>query len=229
MSQEMGVRAGLCTSIDGKYRYKYWRALPAGGPRQEQVCLFLMFHPTTEDEETRDTVHMARDRCATIAEGHGYGMLWTCNLFAFRCTRRERQELWRNPNPAGLPKNDEFIREAAEKAPTIVCAWGDGDPYASSEENYRFHGRVAQVVALLEQAGVEERLHALAPGLTAHGQPYSPAWRQMPKVPEFKRLGICNGTLGEKIGWQKLSRQRVSSRIGSTAHEATCRGNPQPW
>ena len=200
MSQEMEGRAGQCTSIDGKYRYKYWRALPAGGAREEQGCLFLMFHPTTEDEETRDTVHMARDRCATIARGHGYGMLWTCNLFALRCTRSERQKLWHSPDPVGLPENDEFIREAAEKAHTIMCAWGNGDPNASSDENCRFHGRVTQIVALLEQAGVEDKLHALAPGLTARGQPYSPAWRQMPKIPKFKRLEICNGRLRKRSG-----------------------------
>ncbi len=199
MSQAGGGRAGQCTSIDGKYRYKYWQALPPGGPYEGQVCLFVMFHPTTENEDVRKSTHVARDRCATIAEGHGYGMLWTCNLFAFRCAREDREKLWRNPDPVGLSENDEFIREAAEKAHKIVCAWGNG-PSASSDEQRMFCRRVTRVVALLEQAGVQDRLYALAPGLTVLGQPYSPMWLQMPKVPGFKRLSICNGRLREKPG-----------------------------
>lgn len=75
----------------------------------------------------------------------------------------------------------------------IVCAWGDSGRRAVPDV---FCDRVRQVITLLEEEETDNRLYALAPGLTRSGrQPIHPGWRQLPNTYDCRRLDIRGGRL----------------------------------
>jgi hypothetical protein len=130
--------SGARLSTDGRYRYLLWRewrgshdpenwdwlgdADGAGQPLGEpRPCLFVMLNPSTADAAQDDPTIR---RCVSFARAWQFERLEVVNLFAFRST-----------SPAGLlalsalddpvgPENLEHVRDAAERAGRIVCAWG---------------------------------------------------------------------------------------------------------
>ena len=144
----------ICSS-DGKYRY--WKEVRLSD--QRGVCLFIMLNPATEDENV-PKYHRTLEKCKKFAQRWGYGVLWTCNLFALRSPVPTKLKI--SSDPIG-PDNDSYILKYARQANKIVCAWGNDGAYL---------GRGVQVVRMLEGSGFSHKIFDL--GLTKKHQPKHP-------------------------------------------------------
>src|SRR4051812_4003223 len=117
MSSARGAEISEC----GKYRYRLWRQWFGFGSEKE-VALFIMLNPSTADANQDDPTIR---RCAAFANASGYERLEVVNLYAYRATdpddlfkaAREGQDI------VG-PHNEQAVREAADRADLIICAWG---------------------------------------------------------------------------------------------------------
>lgn len=136
----------------GRYRYQLWRKWGCGSP-----LLFIMLNPSTADGHVDDATIR---RCVKFAHAHGFGELEVVNLYAYRAT--DPAELRRVADPVG-PENDEHIREAAERAAAVCCAWG-ARPDALE--------RVQQVMPILFGLGVEPQCLRI----TRSGYPQHPLY-----------------------------------------------------
>jgi hypothetical protein len=144
-----------------RYRYLLTRAW---GPGPERA-LFVMLNPSTATEYQNDPTV---ERCERRARALGFGAFRVTNIFAFRATDPLRMRA--EADPVG-PANDAAIRESADWADRIVCAWGShGD----------FLNRGRQVEALLRATG--RPLWHL--GLTQSGQPKHPLYIGYARQPE---------------------------------------------
>jgi hypothetical protein len=127
------MKGGATLSEDRKYRYALWRAWDQVKPH----VLFVGLNPSTADETVDDpTVR----RCIAFARGWGYGGVHIVNLFALRAT--DPEHLTRDADPIG-PENDRWIRQSADAAALVICAWGNGG---------LFGNRGTQVLHMLENA-----------------------------------------------------------------------------
>jgi hypothetical protein len=140
-------------SEDRVYRYQLWRqqfhAL--------HYVLFIGLNPSTADE-TKDDPTIRR--CVGFTNSWGYGALCMANLFAFRATNPK--VMMASKDPIGVD-NDEFIKQLAEEAALIICAWGNGG-------NYK--GRAREVIGLLNP--VLPKVMVL--GVNADGSPKHPLY-----------------------------------------------------
>ncbi len=144
-----------------RFRYVLTREWdPTGGK-----ALFVMLNPSTATEVQNDPTV---ERCERRARALGFGAFRVTNIFAFRAT--DPKVMRAAPDPVG-PENDAAIRDSADWADRIVCAWGS-------------HG------AFLDRgAAVEQVLRATgAPlfhlGLTKAGQPRHPLYIGYARQPE---------------------------------------------
>lgn len=141
--------------IDGEYRYWLSRTWDERG----EPMAWIMLNPSTADASVDDPTIR---RCMGFAKAWGFGSLWVVNLFALRST--DPAALRTHPDPVG-PRNDEFIREAAQHASLVVAAWGNHGAYLT---------RGYKVAALIPN------LHVLS--MTGAGQPAHPLY--LPKTRE---------------------------------------------
>jgi hypothetical protein len=149
-----------------RYRYELTRTWDGDAP----PWVFCMLNPSKAGALTGD---LTISRCCGFAQAGGAGGIVAVNLFAYIAT--DPADLARQADPVG-ELNDAFIREACT-APgrMIIAAWG---------AHGSLRGRVAEVTAMLEEAGVV--LHCL--GVTTAGHPRHPsrlaaAARPAPYVP----------------------------------------------
>jgi hypothetical protein len=134
------------------YRYVLTRVW-GEGPK----ALFVMLNPSTATELQNDPTV---ERCEQRTRKLGFGAFRVTNIFAFRAT--DPKIMRAVPDPVG-PGNDDAIRQSADWADCIVCAWG----------NHGLHqDRGAEVETLLRGTGA--RLFHL--GLTGHDQPRHPLY-----------------------------------------------------
>lgn len=143
------------------YRYDLTRVWdPAGGR-----VLFVMLNPSTATEMQNDPTV---ERCERRARALGFGAFRVCNIFAYRAT--DPKVMRAQADPVG-PGNDPAIREAADWAETIVCAWGT---------HGAFLDRGAQVETLLRATG-RPLFHL---GLSIAGHPKHPLYIGYDRQPE---------------------------------------------
>lgn len=129
---------GATLSLDGLYRYRLWRTLPAGLlPLPERRILFVLLNPSKADATVPDPT---LTRCLGFAARDGYTRLDIVNLFAYRTKSPAvlKETAKYGINVVG-PDNDDHIRAAADGAERIVVGWG----------NNHFGERVGQVTRLL--------------------------------------------------------------------------------
>jgi len=100
--------------IQGNYRYCLWRIWEPTLPR----ILFVMLKPSTADQDQADATIQ---RCISFARSWQAGSLEVVNLYAFKATNPTMLALIED---ATGPENNTHIQQAAERATTIVCAWG---------------------------------------------------------------------------------------------------------
>lgn len=118
-----------------RYRYTLSRTWDA----DRDALLFVMLNPSTADAELDDPTIR---RCIGFGESLGYGSVTVVNLFAFRAT--DPKQLYSKEEEYLIgPKNDFYIRFAANESDTVVCAWGS--------HGRRFPKRVARVAKLIGQ------------------------------------------------------------------------------
>jgi hypothetical protein len=134
-----------------RWRYLLWRCWDPAKP----AANFLMLNPSTADEFQLDP---SCTRARNYAERWGYGALIVTNVFGWRSTDPAALRLVKDPVGRG---NDAAIREAAEQAALVVCAWG----------NHALHLERAQKVLELLR-GVQ--LHCLR--MNGGGQPAHPLY-----------------------------------------------------
>ena len=95
------------------------------------MILFILLNPSTADEYHDDPTNK---RCITFAKKWGFGSLVFCNLFAFRTPYPK--ELFKASEPVGK-ENDDWIKTEANKAETIVVAWGNHGIYLNRTEEVK--------------------------------------------------------------------------------------------
>ena len=140
---------GAVLSDDEEYRYQLWRTWDEDKP----TAGFIMVNPSTADA-TKDDRTISR--CATFANGMGFGKIIVANLFAVRSSNPSIIE--DHPNPIG-PENDEHLMAVCEEAERHFAAWGTtGGKYERARE-------VANLI--------DESLYALM--TSKHGHPRHPS------------------------------------------------------
>ncbi len=147
MSDLFGDDRGAVFSICRTWRYRLWRKLGGTGPR----VLFLLLNPSTADESTNDPTVA---RCCTRSIAWGFGLMEVCNIFAFRAT--DPRDMMAAPDPIG-PENDGYIEQAANRAQTIICGWGEHGAHMN---------RGRHVTGLLRAKGYD--LHCLRKNVSQH-------------------------------------------------------------
>ncbi|MEV5915772.1 DUF1643 domain-containing protein [Streptomyces chartreusis] len=153
-----GIAAAVFDSTARTYRYLLTRIWDPTIP----PVVFLMLNPSTADALTDDaTVTRLVHPKNGFARRMGAGGLVVVNLFAVRST--DPRVLRHHEDPVG-PLNDAFIRQATDRATTVVAAWGA----AGVEHN----GRGARVAEVLRARRVA--LQCL--GTTSTGQPRHPLY-----------------------------------------------------
>lgn len=135
------------------YRYALTRTWDPQGSR----VLFVMLNPSTATEVQNDPTV---ERCERRARALGHGAFRVCNIFAWRATDPRAMRV--QADPVG-PANDAAIREGADWADVVVCAWGAHGAHLA---------RGRQVEALLRETGKPLR-HL---GLTCDGHPKHPLY-----------------------------------------------------
>ena len=135
------------------YRYALTRTWDPQGSR----VLFVMLNPSTATEVQNDPTV---ERCERRARALGHGAFRVCNIFAWRATDPRAMRV--QADPVG-PANDAAIREGADWADVVVCAWGAHGAHLA---------RGRQVEALLRETGKPLR-HL---GLTRDGHPKHPLY-----------------------------------------------------
>jgi hypothetical protein len=101
----------------GLFRYSLLRRW--NDARNTKLINFVMLNPSTADAMKNDPTV---ERCCRRAQTLGYDQLIVTNVFALRST--DPVALYAAVDAVG-PRNDAFIRDVAEKADVVVCAWGN--------------------------------------------------------------------------------------------------------
>lgn len=144
-----------------RYRYALTRTWEPAGKR----ALFVMLNPSTATEVQNDPTV---ERCERRARTLGFGAFRVCNIFAFRAT--DPKVMRAQTDPVG-PDNDAAIRDGADWADTVVCAWGTHGAHLA---------RGAAVEALLRASG-KPLFHL---GLSKAGHPKHPLYIGYAHQPE---------------------------------------------
>ena len=110
----------------GKYRYELHREWD----KSKKKVLFVMLNPSTADCLNNDLTTI---RCINFAKKWGYGGIMIGNIYPFRAKRPKDLRKWLNDfiysDGHGATKTNEVhVKEMAEQADMIVCAWGCNHP-----------------------------------------------------------------------------------------------------
>ncbi|MCT8159173.1 DUF1643 domain-containing protein [Pseudoruegeria sp. SHC-113] len=143
-----------------RYRYALTRIWDPAGRK----AVFLMLNPSTATEVQNDPTV---ERCERRARTLGFGAFRVCNIFAWRDT--DPRKMRAAADPVGL-ENDAAIREAAQWADQIICAWGTHGAHLN---------RGPQVEALLRETG----LPLFHLGLSKAGHPKHPLYIAYSEAP----------------------------------------------
>lgn len=144
-----------------RYRYTLTRIWDAAGKK----ALFVMLNPSTATEVQNDPTV---ERCERRARALGFGSFRVTNIFAWRDT--DPKKMRAAEDPIG-PENDAAIREGAQWADQVICAWGTHGAHL---------GRGPAVEKLLRETG----LPLFHLGLTKAGHPKHPLYIAYEKQPE---------------------------------------------
>ena len=109
-------------SNSGLYRYELHREWD----KKKGKVLFIMLNPSTADGNEDDLTTI---RCMNFAKKWGYGGLMIGNIYPYRAKRPKDLRKWLNDfiysDGYGATKTNEVhVKEMAERADIIVCAWG---------------------------------------------------------------------------------------------------------
>ena len=109
-----------------KYRYELHREWD----KKKRKVLFIMLNPSTADGLNNDLTTI---RCMNFAKKWGYGGIMIGNIYPFRAKRPKDLRKWLNEGSdyafwkSGYD-NENHVKDMAEQADLIVCAWGCNHP-----------------------------------------------------------------------------------------------------
>ncbi len=113
------IEKSAAIDSSGVYRFLLQRVVP---PSKRRI-LWVMLNPSTADAFKDDNTIRKIVGFSTRAE---YGEITVANLFALRS--KEPKDLQRaidaGRDPIGNPQCDDYLRDQAERADLVVCAWG---------------------------------------------------------------------------------------------------------
>lgn len=147
----------------GRFRWLLGREW-APGP----IMLFVMLNPSTANSDFDDPTIR---RCRGYARREGAGSLEVVNLVPWRATNpRDLLGTWHSwQKPAIEAENLRWIRQAAVRADTVICAWGAFVATLDAKCGARPAPDVLQAIA---DAGRQP----LCLGLTGAGHPKHPLY-----------------------------------------------------
>ena len=112
-------------SNSGLYRYELHREWD----KKKGKVLFIMLNPSTADGDKDDLTTI---RCVNFATKWGYGSIMIGNIYPFRAKRPKHLIKWTNScgreEYKALFENIDYVRDMAEQADIVVCAWGCNHP-----------------------------------------------------------------------------------------------------
>ena len=105
-----------------KYRYKLTRTWD----EDKGKVLFIMLNPSTANHIENDLTTI---RCINFAEKWGYGGIMIGNIYPFRAKRPKDLKKWIKGygdlyNFNECEDNKNHVKDMAQQADMIVCAWG---------------------------------------------------------------------------------------------------------
>lgn len=180
--------------MDKILRYVLWRELHPDllVPQTKGRILFVMLNPSTATEfEDDPTIR----RCVIFGREWGFKEVRICNLFAYRATNPE--DLVVQIKIVGADgvigrKNDDYIREEAEKADMVVAAWGS---HVSYKKTLRNTDRAKKVMAML---GAIKDVWCLE-FTEKHGDPKHPLYLKSSCKPQLYWKGPNDDTRAEDV------------------------------
>ena len=116
----MLMRKHAIISKDEKYRYKLTRTWD----EDKGKVLFIMLNPSTANHIENDLTTI---RCMNFAKKWGYGGIMIGNIYPFRAKRPKHLRKWlktQNQRANFYYINISHVKEMADQADIIVCAWG---------------------------------------------------------------------------------------------------------
>ena len=124
--KKLKFRSKAIISDCSKYRYELHREWD----KDKRKVLFIMLNPSTADGLNNDLTTI---RCMNFAKKWGYGGIMIGNIYPFRAKRPKDLRKWLNDfiysDGHGATKTNEIhVKEMAEQADMIVCAWGCNHP-----------------------------------------------------------------------------------------------------
>jgi hypothetical protein len=141
----------------GRFRYSLLRRW--NDADNVKLINFIMLNPSTADAMKNDPTV---ERCCKRAQALGFGRMIVTNVFALRST--DPAALYAAVDAVG-PRNDAYIRDVAEKADVVVCAWG----------NHGVHLGRGDAVNKLLILKAKKRIYRLG-ALTQENQPRHPLY-----------------------------------------------------
>ena len=110
----------------GKYRYELHREWD----KSKKKVLFVMLNPSTAAGLNNDLTTI---RCINFAKKWGYGGIMIGNIYPFRAKRPKDLRKWLNEGHdydfwKSGDDNRNHVKDMAEQADMIVCAWGCNHP-----------------------------------------------------------------------------------------------------
>ena len=116
------MKKSAIISSCNKYRYELYREWD----KDKGKVLFIMLNPSTACGVSDD---LTTRRCINFAKKWGYGGIMIGNIYPFRAKRPKDLKKWLNDfiysDGHGATKTNEVhVKEMAEQADIIVCAWG---------------------------------------------------------------------------------------------------------
>lgn len=167
MSHEQDTGSGIwhrhaVLSDCQRYRYTLTRSRTPIRHDTPPGALFVMLNPSTADANIDDPTIR---RCMRFTERIGQSHLQVVNLFAWRATNPREVAGNAGRDRTGDPQNAQVVLRAAQRAATVIVAWGASAP----------HYRVRYVVErCLRIHGKGPRLYCL--GTTKSGAPRHPLY-----------------------------------------------------
>ncbi|MFM2061823.1 MAG: hypothetical protein RLZZ507_1493 [Cyanobacteriota bacterium] len=146
-----------------KYRYLLRRKWDENLPQ----VTFVMLNPSTADHKKPDPTIT---KCIELARSWNYGSLEVVNLFAYITPKREK--LLDEDDPVG-PKNNLYIQSAAQRAESIIVAWGGG-------KFPKIMRRNEAVLSLISCKTLYCLVDGISSDLTKDGHPRHPKPRRKP-------------------------------------------------
>ena len=156
-------------STDRQYRFLLRRNLGLDPTGEGRTITYLMLNPSTADEEVNDATIR---RCIGFGRAWNYAQMYVVNLSPYRAT--EPQDLKaRGPEPPEVwQENLVYVLAAAQRADTLVAAYGSGG---------QWEDRAARVLRELDGAGVPVWCF----GVTRNHYPLHPV--RLPKIATLHR------------------------------------------